>query len=201
MILKQLNEAISKKDQRAMIKEWRELAAELTVYEALVGKIAARKKELEAVFQPIAEEAASQRHIIDTAIIEVTTTKGRESVSYADLFKKALEIAMDDQKQILEDYKKAITKTGETKAVLKIVDSKLETALKDFNPKNMTIKDVKDKVREITALPPEPMQESVIGDAWRKVVSAVKGFFRNITSDLKRSRKSSHALLKIAKAE
>lgn len=199
-ILLQLNEAISKAEQKRLMKEWREISGELAIFSAIAKKMASRVSEIESALVPIVKEADGQKEVIDNAILEYSQSKGKKSVSYSDLWSEALKAVSEDQKAVLEAYKETISKVGAGSESLKIIDPKLQKTLAGLK-KDMTVEELKMLLKEIVKLPENDLQEASIIARVREAIKMVIEAFKPVQMLQNKAKKSANALLTLSKQE
>lgn len=201
-MLQQLNEAVSKAEQKRLMKEWRELSIEKTLFELLFKKMAARTSEIEDVLMPIVRDADNQKEVIDNAIVEYKSRTGVTSYPYSDLWAQALKTVNEDQKAVLEAYQETMKKTGKLSESLKFCDPKMEKILAGVN-KDLTIEELKAILVKIAKLPDHQsdadLKEGSILDHLRSAIRALKAVFKPLQVANTKANASAAALMKIAK--
>lgn len=201
-MLQQLNEAVSKTEQRKLMKEWRELSTEFELFNIIAKKMASRIGEIETTLLPIVKAAEGGKEVIDNAIVEYKSKKGVVSVSYSELFNQALVLATDDQKATLEAYKTSISKVGAGSESLKFCDPKLEKALVGITNK-LSIQELKEKLVAIAKLPDHETTTDVLEgsvlDLMRAAIKNIKASFKSVLRLATVAQTSADKLLEIAK--
>lgn len=175
-LLEQINEAVSKKAQKELLKEWRSLSEEVTVMSTLTKILAKRVDEIETILTDVAKGMEDNKAIIDNCIVEAAQRK-TTSVSYQDAFNEALRVVNEETKEALASYLESITKRG-FKDVLKIVDPKLEKALQGVN--KLTPEELRLRVEEIAKLRNHgQMDEGIIANI-KAAIKKLGTFFKEI---------------------
>jgi hypothetical protein len=178
--------------------EWQELKRQIEILNLVSDKISTRLGELEGDLKEVAKGAVAQSVIIDKAIINYRT-RNNTSTRYAELYKKALEISNDDQKKVLEEYKKTVTSHSITDS-LKITDPDLQIHLEML--KTMSTDQLVaqlDTIKKIPDVAPKaPTSEGKILDLISKWISTAKSQIKSLASKFNKSSSSANSLLKLS---
>lgn len=197
-MLQQLTEAVSKTEQRKLMKEWRELSTEMELFGLLAKKMGARVKEIETTLLPIVKAAENQKEVIDNAIVEYKTRSGSTTYPYSAMWEEALKIATEDQKALLEKFKKSVEKVGAASESLSVCDPKMEKALAGISAKS-SIEEIKARVVKIVKLPDDQsLEEGYVLDHVRSAIKAIKEIFKEVMPAVKKASTSADKLLAIA---
>lgn len=210
-----INEAKSPQDEaiKASITEWKLLQKKLAVVNKIAKAVTSRITELETGFEEVIKGIDGNKTVVDGAIIEYTQKKGNTTVKYKEAVDYALKMVNEAQKKVLEDFVKSVTKSGEIKNVLAVVDPDLEKFLIDLSSIDGT--DMMDKIedaaragfdrlpKQVANAKKRVVKEGVgenIAKVVKNLVSKFKTVFRSVFKSIDKSKKAADAFASAVKA-
>lgn len=211
-----INEAKSPQDEaiKASITEWKLLQKKLAVVNKIAKAVTSRITELETGFEEVIKGIDGNKTVVDGAIIEYTQKKGNTTVKYKEAVDYALKMVNEAQKKVLEDFVKSVTKSGEIKNVLAVVDPDLEKFLIDLSSIDGT--DMMDKIedaaragfdrlpKQVANAKKRVVKEGVgenIAKVVKNLVSKFKTVFRSVFKSIDKADKAASAFASAVKAD
>ncbi len=193
------------------IEEWKLLVKKIAILEKILKPLKEQVGVIEEVLLPVAKEMDDQRRVINDAIITVKETS-KATVKYKEVVTKALEIATNDQKAVLnETIDKLTTKSVSNK--LNILEPEIADFLVTLN-QHVTSDELLERLGEIEKLPrniinkkkragtiAEGLSDKIpsISKIFNDVKNLLSFAFKSVYKKLEKSKKSAEYLSKVAK--
>ena len=192
------------------IEEWKLLVKKIAILEKILKPLKEQVGVIEEALLPVAKEMEDQRRVINDAIITVKETT-KATVKYKEVVTKALEIATNDQKAVLnETIDKLTTKSVSNK--LNILEPEIADFLVTLN-QHVTSDELLERLGEIEKLPrniinkkkragtiSEGLSDKVpsISKIFNDVKNLLSFAFKSVYKKLEKSKKSAENFAKVA---